>query len=252
MATRPGGQTTCQGPRPQAPRPGTAPPWSSEAVTRSLSLCFDSVYGCPLAKKRKTQDKQPQEPAPKRKPFAAKADSSSVDECYESDRTEDMDEKDEDEDEDDSEDEDEPREDDEEEDAEEEEEAEEDEDGEDAEDEDEDEDGDEDEEEDEDEDNGNLTPGWRWGRSRRGPPASPCAPRPRPRPPPRERVGQAVPGRRHSPSLTPLWSSFAGPGVGCHCRPRVTQVGHSTAETLTVARLMSSATVTGEAHSPSL
>ncbi|XP_036080306.1 myelin transcription factor 1-like protein isoform X4 [Rousettus aegyptiacus] len=112
-----------------------------------------SVYGCPLAKKRKTQDKQPQEPAPKRKPFAAKADSSSVDECYESDRTEDMDEKDEDEDEDDSEDEDEPREDDEEEDAEEEEEAEEDEDGEDAEDEDEDEDGDEDEEEDEDEDN---------------------------------------------------------------------------------------------------
>uniref|UniRef100_A0A8C9EFA1 Myelin transcription factor 1 like n=1 Tax=Phocoena sinus TaxID=42100 RepID=A0A8C9EFA1_PHOSS len=54
-----------------------------------------SVYGCPLAKKRKTQDKQPQEPAPKRKPFAVKADSSSVDECYDSDGTEDGDEKDE-------------------------------------------------------------------------------------------------------------------------------------------------------------
>ncbi|XP_012908326.2 myelin transcription factor 1-like protein isoform X4 [Mustela putorius furo] len=48
-----------------------------------------SVYGCPLAKKRKTQDKQPQEPAPKRKPFAVKADSSSVDECYESEGSED-------------------------------------------------------------------------------------------------------------------------------------------------------------------
>ncbi|GAB1297360.1 Myelin transcription factor 1-like protein [Apodemus speciosus] len=63
-----------------------------------------SVYGCPLAKKRKTQDKQPQEPAPKRKPFAVKADSSSVDECYESDATEDMDDKEEDDDEEFSED----------------------------------------------------------------------------------------------------------------------------------------------------
>ncbi|XP_045150175.1 myelin transcription factor 1-like protein isoform X4 [Echinops telfairi] len=63
-----------------------------------------SVYGCPLAKKRKTQDKQPQEPAPKRKPFVVKADSSSVDECYESDGTEDMDEKEEDEEEEYSED----------------------------------------------------------------------------------------------------------------------------------------------------
>ncbi|XP_051000327.1 myelin transcription factor 1-like protein isoform X2 [Acomys russatus] len=63
-----------------------------------------SVYGCPLAKKRKTQDKQPQEPAPKRKPFAVKADSSSVDECYESDGTEDMDDKEEDEEEEFSED----------------------------------------------------------------------------------------------------------------------------------------------------
>nr|XP_019607578.1 PREDICTED: myelin transcription factor 1-like protein isoform X2 [Rhinolophus sinicus] len=105
-----------------------------------------SVYGCPLAKKRKTQDKQPQEPAPKRKAFAVKADSSSVDECYESDGTEDMDEKDEDEDEQ-SDDEDEQRDEDEdEEEADREEDEDEDEDG-DGEDEDEDED--EDEEEDE-------------------------------------------------------------------------------------------------------
>ena len=61
------------------------------------------MYGCPLAKKRKTQDKQPQEPAPKRKPFTVKADSSSVDECYDSDGSEDADEKEEDEDEEDEE-----------------------------------------------------------------------------------------------------------------------------------------------------
>ncbi|KAK1333316.1 hypothetical protein QTO34_006857 [Cnephaeus nilssonii] len=113
-----------------------------------------SVYGCPLAKKRKTQDKQPQEPAPKRKPFAVKADSSSVDERYESDGSDDTDEKEEDEEED-EEDSDEPREDEEEDREEEEEELEEeleDEDDEDGEDE-EDEEDDEDEEEDEEEEN---------------------------------------------------------------------------------------------------
>ncbi|XP_069091960.1 myelin transcription factor 1-like protein isoform X3 [Pleurodeles waltl] len=56
-----------------------------------------SVYGCPLAKKRKTQDKQPQEPTPKRKPFVAKTDKLSADECYETDGTEEMDEKEEEE-----------------------------------------------------------------------------------------------------------------------------------------------------------
>ncbi|XP_040849843.1 myelin transcription factor 1-like protein isoform X3 [Ochotona curzoniae] len=120
-----------------------------------------SVYGCPLAKKRKTQDKQPQEPAPKRKPFAVKADSSSVDECYESDATEDMDEKEEDEEEEYSEDNDEQgdeEEEDEEVDREEEEEIEEeeeddddDEDGEDVEDDDEEEDDEEEDEEEEEE-----------------------------------------------------------------------------------------------------
>ncbi|XP_032285906.1 myelin transcription factor 1-like protein isoform X4 [Phoca vitulina] len=119
-----------------------------------------SVYGCPLAKKRKTQDKQPQEPAPKRKPFAVKADSSSVDECYESEGSEDVDEKEEDEEEEFSEDEDEHREEDDEDeegDREEEEELEEeedddDEDGEDVEDEEEDEEEDDDDD-DEEEDN---------------------------------------------------------------------------------------------------
>ncbi|XP_038656280.1 myelin transcription factor 1-like protein isoform X3 [Scyliorhinus canicula] len=54
-----------------------------------------SVYGCPLAKKRKIQDKQPSEPTPKRKPFLVRTDNSSVDECYETDGTEELDEKDE-------------------------------------------------------------------------------------------------------------------------------------------------------------
>ncbi|XP_064195844.1 myelin transcription factor 1-like, a isoform X5 [Anguilla rostrata] len=52
-----------------------------------------SVYGCPLAKKRKTQDKQPQEPAPKRRTFLTRLDNSSMDECYETDGTEEVDEK---------------------------------------------------------------------------------------------------------------------------------------------------------------
>ncbi|XP_061098116.1 myelin transcription factor 1-like, a isoform X4 [Conger conger] len=52
-----------------------------------------SVYGCPLAKKRKTQDKQPQEPAPKRRSFLTRLDNSSMDECYETDGTEEVDEK---------------------------------------------------------------------------------------------------------------------------------------------------------------
>ncbi|XP_015213628.1 myelin transcription factor 1-like protein isoform X3 [Lepisosteus oculatus] len=62
-----------------------------------------SVYGCPLAKKRKTQDKQSQEPASKRKPFIVRMDNSSVDECYETDGTEEMDEKEEEEEEEDEE-----------------------------------------------------------------------------------------------------------------------------------------------------
>ncbi|XP_077147476.1 myelin transcription factor 1-like protein isoform X14 [Ranitomeya variabilis] len=56
-----------------------------------------SVYGCPLAKKRKTQENKPLEPSPKRKPYSSKTDNSSVDECYETDGTEEMDEKEEEE-----------------------------------------------------------------------------------------------------------------------------------------------------------
>ncbi|XP_039604760.1 myelin transcription factor 1-like protein isoform X3 [Polypterus senegalus] len=66
-----------------------------------------SVYGCPLAKKRKTQDRQSQEPAAKRKMPLARTDNSSVDGCYETDGTEDLDDKEEDEDDDDEEEEDE-------------------------------------------------------------------------------------------------------------------------------------------------
>lgn len=145
----------CGGRAQPAPAAGEPVTPCSTAGNVGLSVSFlNSVYGCPLAKKRKTQDKQPQEPAPKRKAFAVKADSSSVDECYESDGTEDMDEKEEDEDEE-SDDEDEQRDEDEdEEEADREEDDDEDEDG-DGEDEDEDEDDDEDEEE--DEENGNLS-----------------------------------------------------------------------------------------------
>lgn len=111
------------------------------------------MYGCPLAKKRKTQDKQPQEPAPKRKPFAVKADSSSVDECYDSDGTEDGDEKDEAEEEEGSDEDDEPRDDD----------DDDDEGGRDEDIEDEDEDGedgeDDEDDDDDDEENGNLQRG---------------------------------------------------------------------------------------------
>ncbi|XP_071999600.1 myelin transcription factor 1-like protein isoform X6 [Engystomops pustulosus] len=56
-----------------------------------------SVYGCPLAKKRKTQENKPLEPSPKRKLYSSKTDNSSVDECYETDGTEEMDEKEEEE-----------------------------------------------------------------------------------------------------------------------------------------------------------
>ncbi|XP_018588510.2 myelin transcription factor 1-like protein isoform X3 [Scleropages formosus] len=58
-----------------------------------------SVYGCPLAKKRKTLEKQSQGPPSKKGPFLARLDNSSMDECYESDGTEEMDEKEEEEEE---------------------------------------------------------------------------------------------------------------------------------------------------------
>ncbi|KAG8512339.1 Myelin transcription factor 1-like protein [Galemys pyrenaicus] len=146
---------------------GVRATWSEQALCALIAdgnpdVSLPSVYGCPLAKKRKSQDKQPQEPAPKRKAFAVKADSSSVDECYESEGSEDMDEKEEDEEDEYSEDEDEPRdEEDEEEEAdredeEEDEEEDEDEDGDDGEEEEDEEEDEDEEDEDEDEENGNL------------------------------------------------------------------------------------------------
>ncbi|KPP63718.1 hypothetical protein Z043_117999, partial [Scleropages formosus] len=62
------------------------------------------VYGCPLAKKRKTLEKQSQGPPSKKGPFLARLDNSSMDECYESDGTEEMDEKEEEEEEEEEED----------------------------------------------------------------------------------------------------------------------------------------------------
>ncbi|XP_030627014.1 myelin transcription factor 1-like, a isoform X2 [Chanos chanos] len=52
-----------------------------------------SVYGCPLAKKRKTQEKQPQEPVPKRRPFLKTADDeASMYESYEPEAMDEMEE----------------------------------------------------------------------------------------------------------------------------------------------------------------
>uniref|UniRef100_A0A8C9TWZ4 Myelin transcription factor 1 like n=1 Tax=Scleropages formosus TaxID=113540 RepID=A0A8C9TWZ4_SCLFO len=77
--------------------------WLYGTRVRSLTVgplyLFCSVYGCPLAKKRKTLEKQSQGPPSKKGPFLARLDNSSMDECYESDGTEEMDEKEEEEEE---------------------------------------------------------------------------------------------------------------------------------------------------------
>lgn len=58
-----------------------------------LSL-FCSVYGCPLAKKRKSLDRQT---SPKRSTYLDDMDSSTMEECYETDGTEEMDDREEEE-----------------------------------------------------------------------------------------------------------------------------------------------------------
>lgn len=63
-----------------------------EVIKRCSLSPSCSVYGCPLAKKRKTQERLPQGPPTKKKPFLARMDNSSMDECYESDGTEEMEE----------------------------------------------------------------------------------------------------------------------------------------------------------------
>lgn len=60
-------------------------------------LC--SVYGCPLAKKRKSLDRQTLETSPKRSTYLDDMDNSTMEECYETDGTEDMDDREEEEEE---------------------------------------------------------------------------------------------------------------------------------------------------------
>uniref|UniRef100_A0A8C4F2X4 Myelin transcription factor 1 like n=1 Tax=Dicentrarchus labrax TaxID=13489 RepID=A0A8C4F2X4_DICLA len=57
------------------------------------------VYGCPLAKKRKSLDRQTLETSPKRSTYLDDMDNSTMEECYETDGTEEMDDREEEEEE---------------------------------------------------------------------------------------------------------------------------------------------------------
>lgn len=57
----------------------------------ALSPLFFSVYGCPQAKKRKRVDRQTPENYPKKSTYLDDMHSSTMEECYETDGTEDMD-----------------------------------------------------------------------------------------------------------------------------------------------------------------
>lgn len=63
----------------------------------ALSPLFYSVYGCPQAKKRKRVDRQTPENDPKRSTYLDEMHSSTMEECYETDGTEDIDDREEDE-----------------------------------------------------------------------------------------------------------------------------------------------------------
>uniref|UniRef100_A0A096MC21 Myelin transcription factor 1 like n=1 Tax=Poecilia formosa TaxID=48698 RepID=A0A096MC21_POEFO len=58
-----------------------------------------SVYGCPVAKKRKGLDRQTLETSPKRSTYLDDMDNSTMEECYETDGTEEMDDREEEDDE---------------------------------------------------------------------------------------------------------------------------------------------------------
>ncbi|KAM7403802.1 hypothetical protein PAMA_004302 [Pampus argenteus] len=64
-----------------------------------LTALGESVYGCPLAKKRKSLDRQTLETSPKRSTFLDDMDNSTMEECYETDGTEEMDDREEEEEE---------------------------------------------------------------------------------------------------------------------------------------------------------
>uniref|UniRef100_I3K0P0 Myelin transcription factor 1 like n=1 Tax=Oreochromis niloticus TaxID=8128 RepID=I3K0P0_ORENI len=66
---------------------------------RSHNTHERSVYGCPLAKKRKSIDRQTLETSPKRSTYLDDMDNSTMEECYETDGTEEMDDREEEEEE---------------------------------------------------------------------------------------------------------------------------------------------------------
>ncbi|XP_061751637.1 myelin transcription factor 1-like protein isoform X1 [Nerophis ophidion] len=67
---------------------------SKVAVDPALTELF-SVYGCPVAKKRKSLDRQTLETSPKRSTYLNDMDNSTMEECYETDGTEEMDDREE-------------------------------------------------------------------------------------------------------------------------------------------------------------
>ncbi|KAM6969569.1 myelin transcription factor 1-like protein isoform 4-T5 [Tautogolabrus adspersus] len=71
---------------------------SKVPVEPALTELF-SVYGCPLAKKRKSLDRQTLETSPKRSTYLDDMDNSTMEECYETDGTEEMDDREEEEEE---------------------------------------------------------------------------------------------------------------------------------------------------------
>ncbi|XP_028293308.1 myelin transcription factor 1-like protein isoform X2 [Gouania willdenowi] len=71
---------------------------SKVPVDPALTELF-SAYGCPLAKKRKSVDRQTVEPSPKRSTYLDDMDNSTMEECYETDGTEEMDDREEEEEE---------------------------------------------------------------------------------------------------------------------------------------------------------
>ncbi|XP_039459554.1 myelin transcription factor 1-like protein [Oreochromis aureus] len=71
---------------------------SKVPVDPALTELF-SVYGCPLAKKRKSIDRQTLETSPKRSTYLDDMDNSTMEECYETDGTEEMDDREEEEEE---------------------------------------------------------------------------------------------------------------------------------------------------------
>lgn len=75
--------------------PGT---WCRKLTAPILCLPC-SVYGCPLAKKRKSLDIEPLETSPKRSTLLDDMDNSTMEECYDTDGTEEMDDREEEEEE---------------------------------------------------------------------------------------------------------------------------------------------------------